>query len=76
MSQKNTIRWAILLRWGRRREGFQFWFPSLAKEGGKGVVALVGGARRARPDAQTGVGGLSETALPYLLESPLNQGEV
>ena len=38
------------------------------------MVALVGRARRARRHAQTGVGGLSETALPYPLESPLTKG--
>ena len=36
--------------------------PLLGKEG---VVVLVGRSRRARRHAQTGVGGLSETALPY-----------
>ena len=35
------------------------------------MVALVGRARRARRHAQTGGGGLSETALPYPLEPPL-----
>ncbi len=37
------------------------------------MVALVGRARRARRHAQTGVGGLSETALPYPLDSPLTE---
>jgi len=37
------------------------------------VVVLVGRARRARRHAQTGFGGLSETALPYPLESPLTK---
>jgi len=43
--------------------------------GGEGVVVLVGRARRARRHAQTGFGGLSETALPYPLESPLTKGD-
>ena len=39
------------------------------------MVVLVGRARRARRHAQTGFGGLSETALPYPLESPLTKGD-
>ncbi len=39
------------------------------------MVVLVGHARRARRHAQTGVGGLSETALPFPLESPLTKGD-
>ena len=40
------------------------------------MVALVGRARRARRHARLGVGGLSETALPYPLESPLTDGRL
>ena len=39
------------------------------------MVVLVGRARRARRHAQTGFGGLSETALPYPLVSPLTKGD-
>ena len=39
------------------------------------MVTQVGRARRARRHAQTGVGGLSETALPSPLESPLTKGD-
>ena len=41
----------------------------------EGAVVLVGRARRARRDAETIVGGLSETALPYPRESPLTKGD-
>ena len=43
--------------------------------GGRGMFVLIGRERRARCRAQTGVGGLSQTALPCLLESPHNQWE-